>query len=54
MVGTSGSADERLADVTANARSEPLSMCGLDDGMLEIIDMTCPAKVSCSAGPTPL
>ena len=54
MVGTSGSAGERFSDVTASARSAPLSMCGLDDGMFEIIDMTWPASVSCSAGPTPL
>jgi len=37
MVGTCGSAGERLSEVTASARSVPLSMCGFDDGTFDLV-----------------
>ena len=40
MVGTSGSAGERVADVTASARSLPALICANDDGRLSNIMLT--------------
>ena len=34
MVGRSGSASERIAEVTASARNLPALMCSIDGGVL--------------------
>ena len=46
----SGSASERVAVVTASARSLPALMCSMDDGMLSNMTCTCPPIRSVSAG----
>jgi hypothetical protein len=53
-VGTSGSSEERLALVTAIARSLPALTCGSDDGMLSNIESTWPPSRSVTAGALPL
>ena len=52
-VGTSGSASERVAVVTANARSLPALMCSIDAGMSMNMTCTCPPSRSVSAGAAP-
>ena len=54
MVGSSGAAAERLALVTASARSLPPRTCGMAEAMLPNIRLTCPASKSVSAGLLPL
>src|SRR5215813_2384759 len=53
MTGTSGSASERVAVVTASARSLPALMCGVDDGVTSNITCAWPARRSVSAGVVP-
>src|SRR4029079_7266367 len=53
-VGTSGSAAERSALVTASARNLPALMNESDDGRLSNINCTCPPIRSVSAGLLPL
>ena len=53
MVGSSGSASERMAEVTANARSVPALMCSIAGGVVENTACTCPPIRSVSAGATP-
>jgi hypothetical protein len=53
-VGTSGSAAERFAVVTASARSFPDLMCGSDGGTVSNIMCTWPPTRSVTAGPLPL
>ena len=42
MVGKPGSASERIAEVTAKARSLPAPMCAIAGGVVEKIACTCP------------
>src|SRR5215510_14750899 len=51
--GTPGSASERIAVVTASARSLPALICSIEDGRLSNITCPCPARRSISAGPAP-
>jgi hypothetical protein len=53
MVGASGSASERVAVVTASARSFPALMYSIDAGMGSKPTCTCPARRSITAGPLP-
>src|SRR5262245_59489798 len=53
MVGRSGSASERVAVVTARARSLPALMCGMDGCRLSKATWTCPARRSVSMGAEP-
>ena len=46
----SGSASERVAVVTASARSLPALMYSIDEGMLSNMTCTCPPIRSVSAG----
>ena len=50
MVGVSGSAGDRVADVTASARNLPALICGSDGGRLSNMSCTWPPIRSCSAG----
>ena len=52
-LGTSGSASERVAVVTASARSLPARMYSIDDGMVSKPTCTCPPSKSVSAGASP-
>src|SRR5262249_31755011 len=52
-VGISGRTSERVAVVTANARSLPVLMCSIDDGVSANITCTCPASRSVNAGALP-
>ena len=52
-VGMSGSAGERIAVVTASARSLPALMYSIDEGMVAKKTCTCPPSRSVSAGPPP-
>ncbi|MNT27101.1 hypothetical protein D3C72_1627170 [compost metagenome] len=54
MVGTSGSAGERVALVTASARRRPAFTCGSEPGRLSNISCTWLASRSAIAGPLPL
>ena len=53
-VGTSGSADERLAVVTASARSLPALMCGSTGVIVSKDIVTWPPSRSVASGPLPL
>src|SRR5262245_9074644 len=53
MVGISGNASERLAVVTARARSLPALTDSIDEGMVGNMTCTCPARRSVSAGAAP-
>jgi hypothetical protein len=53
MTGTCGSAGERVAVVTARARSLPALMYSIDDEMMANIASTCPPMRSVSAGAPP-
>ena len=53
-VGTSGSADERLAVVTASARSLPALMCGSTGVMVSNDIVIWPPSRSVVSGPLPL
>src|ERR1043166_8621174 len=53
-VGISGTAAERLAELTASARKRPLVANGNDDGMLANENDNCPPIKSVIAGPPPL
>src|SRR5262249_49691280 len=53
MVGISGNASERIAVVTARARSLPARMYWIDEGMVANMTCTCPARRSVSAGAAP-
>src|SRR5262249_1065086 len=53
MIGTSGSASEREAPVTAKARREPARMYAIDDAGPGNITCTCPPSRSVRAGPPP-
>src|SRR5262245_59451792 len=52
-VGTSGSACERVAAVTASARSFPVLMYSIDPAIPANEIMTCPPRRSANAGPAP-
>src|SRR5215831_18761224 len=52
-VETCGSASERVAVVTASARSLPVLTYSIDEDMLGNMTCTCPASRSGSAGPPP-
>src|SRR6516162_113143 len=52
-VGTSGSAGERAAVVTASARSFPLLTCSIDPAIPANEITTCPPRRSAKAGPAP-
>src|SRR5262249_17557230 len=52
-VGTSGSAGERAAVVTASARSFPLLTCSIDPAIPAKEITTCPPRRSAKAGPAP-
>src|SRR5262249_2902362 len=52
-VGTSGSASERVAVVTASARSLPALIYPIDETVLGNITCTCPPSRSLNAGPAP-
>src|SRR5438132_6856112 len=52
-VGTSGSAGERAAVVTASARSFPLLTCSIDPATPAKEIRTCPPRRSANAGPAP-
>ncbi|MNS52612.1 hypothetical protein D3C72_853330 [compost metagenome] len=54
MVGTSGSTLERLAVVTASARSLPALMCGSTGVSVSKDMVTCPPSRSVVSGPLPL
>src|SRR3546814_13736423 len=54
MVGRSGAVGERLAVVTARARSLPPFTWGHDDGMLSNMNCTWPPIRSVTAGALPL
>src|SRR5471030_2906966 len=54
MVGRSGSAGERAEPVVASARSLHERICGIEDGMLSNIRLTCPPMRSATAGQLPL
>jgi hypothetical protein len=49
-LGTSGSASDRVAVVTANDRSLPDLMCPIDSGKTSNITCTWPASKSATAG----
>ena len=53
VVGTSGRAGERVAVVTASARSRPSRMWPITEGRLSTATWTRPAITSCSIGPEP-
>ena len=53
MVGTSGSADERLAEVTARPRSLPPCTCGAVGGSAVKAIGVWPATADWIAGPAP-
>ena len=53
MVGTSGNASERLAVVTASARSLPALTYPIEDGIGSNVTCICPPSKSVSAGPMP-
>src|SRR5262249_33686062 len=52
-VGMSGSTSERVAVVTANARSLPLLMYSIDSGIVPNMICTCPPSRSVRAGEPP-
>src|SRR5687768_6630923 len=54
IVGTAGSAGDRLGAVTASARSFPAFTNGIDDGMLAKLPEIWPPTRSAIAGPPPL
>src|SRR5215471_4019754 len=54
IVGMSGNAGARVAEVTASARSFPDLICGNDGGRLWNINCAGPAIRSCNAGALPL
>ena len=54
MVGTSGREGERLAEVTASARSRPEAMKGMAEGMESNMSWICPPIRSVRAGELPL
>jgi hypothetical protein len=49
----SGKTSERLAVVTANARSLPVRTYSIEDGTLSNMTCTCPPIMSVSAGAAP-
>src|ERR1700724_3960741 len=53
MVGTSGSAGQRVAPVTASALMAPALICGSAGASVPELNCTVPPSTACSASPPP-